>query len=289
MKHTFPKLPIVKSGPGPVWVRRLSAKYGDDIARDILAAVRRVRANATDAQVAQAVASLDVGEVLEATRIGALAPAIGAAVGSRVRDILAEGGALGAKDAGAKVVLDLGRVQVERWIDTHGAELVAGLDKTNRAAVREVVKRGWAAGKLPREIAAELRSIIGLTEQQAGAVASRRAALIDGGASEARASQIVARQADRALKQRARNIARNETMTALNRGRQSLWEQLEDTGALPKGQMKEWLTSDDERVCPICGPLDGQQVGIREEFDSDVGALLSPPAHASCRCTVVLV
>jgi hypothetical protein len=286
---SFTKVPICKSGPGPAWVRRLSAKYGDDIARDIMSAVREVKGRTSDAQVAQAVASQSVPEVIEATRIGELAPAVGAAAAKRVRDILAEGGALGARDAGSKVALDLGRVQVERWIDDHGAELVKGLDRTNRAAVREIVRRGWSAGKLPRQIADELNDIVGLTEPQAAAIANRRAALLEGGATEARTNSVVSRQAARALRQRANDIARNETMIALNRGRQELWSQLQDGGALPQTQQKEWLTADDERVCPICGPMDGQRAAIGEPFEGSTGEVMSPPIHNRCRCTAVLV
>lgn len=37
-----------------------------------------------------------------------------------------------------------------------------------------------------------------------------------------------------------------------------------------------WRTSLDERVCPICGPLEGQQFKVRTGR--------KPPGHVSCRC-----
>jgi len=37
-----------------------------------------------------------------------------------------------------------------------------------------------------------------------------------------------------------------------------------------------WRTAADERVCPVCGPLAGQ------EWLADTGP--QPPAHANCRC-----
>ena len=37
-----------------------------------------------------------------------------------------------------------------------------------------------------------------------------------------------------------------------------------------------WRTSGDERVCPICGPLNGL------EFAADTGPM--PPLHINCRC-----
>lgn len=48
----------------------------------------------------------------------------------------------------------------------------------------------------------------------------------------------------------------------------------------------EWRTAADERVCPICGPLDGKQRRLNEPFDIGINA---PPAHPRCRCWVVPV
>jgi HK97 family phage portal protein len=55
-----------------------------------------------------------------------------------------------------------------------------------------------------------------------------------------------------------------------------------------------WNTAADERVCPICGPLNGQVVGIDARFDDalpdDVREQFRnttfeiPPAHPRCRC-----
>jgi hypothetical protein len=39
-----------------------------------------------------------------------------------------------------------------------------------------------------------------------------------------------------------------------------------------------WLASQDELVCPICGPLHGKRRGQ--------GWTEPPPAHPNCRCAV---
>lgn len=44
-----------------------------------------------------------------------------------------------------------------------------------------------------------------------------------------------------------------------------------------------WRTKRDERVCPICRPLDGEVSDEKGRFGPD---LLSPPAHIRCRCEV---
>jgi HK97 family phage portal protein len=42
-----------------------------------------------------------------------------------------------------------------------------------------------------------------------------------------------------------------------------------------------WATANDERLCPVCGALDGQFAPIGGAFP---GGLTSPPAHPGCRC-----
>jgi hypothetical protein len=45
-----------------------------------------------------------------------------------------------------------------------------------------------------------------------------------------------------------------------------------------------WSTSEDERVCPTCGPLNGVIVAMDAEFEKG-GSV--PPAHPMCRCCLL--
>lgn len=51
---------------------------------------------------------------------------------------------------------------------------------------------------------------------------------------------------------------------------------------------KTWFTNNDDLVCPICAPLDGQTVkydsGWGENGADDPEGILQPPAHVNCRC-----
>lgn len=49
-----------------------------------------------------------------------------------------------------------------------------------------------------------------------------------------------------------------------------------------------WRTSRDERVCPICSPLEGQRVNTGKSFTHpETGAIYQfYPAHVSCRCYI---
>jgi len=68
-------------------------------------------------------------------------------------------------------------------------------------------------------------------------------------------------------------IARTEVLRAHNQGRIKFHRQV---GV----QKLEWMTMEDERVCPICGPLDGKVF--------DTGRFPQQPAHPNCRCTNVV-
>lgn len=72
---------------------------------------------------------------------------------------------------------------------------------------------------------------------------------------------------------RAEMIAITETTRAASEGVRGYVEELRRQGAKLQGRIN---TSQDDRVCPICGPKDGK--------DPDVEGY--PPYHISCRCWV---
>ncbi|GHU79852.1 hypothetical protein AGMMS49992_32320 [Clostridia bacterium] len=47
----------------------------------------------------------------------------------------------------------------------------------------------------------------------------------------------------------------------------------------------EYMTAKDERVCDVCGPLDGQRFNIDEAYPG----VNCPPMHPNCRCTTLAV
>jgi hypothetical protein len=97
------------------------------------------------------------------------------------------------------------------------------------------------------------------------------------------------------LSQRARRIAENESQVAFNFGTQLVLMNAVQKGYLPVDARKVWVTAVDERVCPVCAPMDSVAVKIDEPFSvrahhgllSHDVSLWVPPAHPSCRCRVV--
>lgn len=78
---------------------------------------------------------------------------------------------------------------------------------------------------------------------------------------------------------RAQRIAVTETTRAFAAGQKLVQDELRRGGL---GLERIWRTSNDERVCPICGPLEDRRES--EGWDGMDG----PPAHVNCRCWTVL-
>lgn len=83
--------------------------------------------------------------------------------------------------------------------------------------------------------------------------------------------------------QRARLIASTETTRAYAQGNQLAWQ---ESGVVNE---KQWKTSVDERVCPICGPLHNKKAPLIGSFEASGETTDNPPAHPHCRCWIVPV
>ncbi len=79
---------------------------------------------------------------------------------------------------------------------------------------------------------------------------------------------------------RAATIAVTETTRAFAEGQKEAGRILREENPGVKIE-KTWFTNRDDRVCDICGPLDGESVDYDATFPED-----GPPAHVNCRCWI---
>lgn len=87
---------------------------------------------------------------------------------------------------------------------------------------------------------------------------------------------------------RARQVGDNEEWAARTQAKQIVWMYGVDKGTIPSNARRVWITADDERVCEVCGPLDGKAAPVGEQFKTSLGKFWTPPTHINCRCDVAL-
>jgi SPP1 gp7 family putative phage head morphogenesis protein len=137
------------------------------------------------------------------------------------------------------------------WIAQHAAERITNISDATREAVKDAVERAFEDQFNVDDLADELIDLVGNDD-------------------------------------RAELIAATETMAAANAGQQEAWDQAVEDGLLTGQEQQVWITTPDERLCPICEPLDGVTAGLDDYFDVDGDQIDGPPAHPRCRCTVGL-
>lgn len=190
--------------------------------------------------------------------------------------------------AGRKVTLNPTRANPRAvlWAQGYTETLVKDLGDQSREALRATITTGFTQDLPPREIARELRNVIGLTPRQAASTQKYRERLQEEGVSGI--ERKVERYADRQIRNRAEMIARTESIHAVSEAQRLTYEAAYEDGLLPRETGRQWLTAG-EGVCPECDPMHEQRVGIDEQFVTGSGKFVnSPPVHVGCRCVVHL-
>ena len=183
---------------------------------------------------------------------------------------------------------------VAEWTATHSAEFVTSVTTTQIEGLRAVIRRAAVLEDMTVDgLARVIRPMVGLYHQQAIANLNYYETLINNGMSEQKALDKSIRYAARQHRYRAYNIARTELAFAYNQGSYEGTKQAQAAGYMGE-TVKVWCTADDERVCSICGGLDGAEVAMDNDFDfktklegRNATIRRVPPAHPSCRCAVI--
>jgi SPP1 gp7 family putative phage head morphogenesis protein len=181
---------------------------------------------------------------------------------------------------------DLRFMAAEDFISSYLPVLIVNINATTRETIRQIVLKGFQMGKHPYQMAEEIRDLVGLTPAQLRAYQAFAANLAKGKLSAKGQADALDAYRRRALKQRARNIARTETIRAANAGQMRLWEAAEANGLLGLGARRVWIsTPESPRTCNFCADMDGEKALLKGMFP---GGVAQPPAHPSCRCTMGL-
>ena len=189
---------------------------------------------------------------------------------------------------------NLAAEEVMNWSRTRGAEFVTNSSQIQIDALNALITKVNGLHDMSiDQMARAIRPMVGLTVQQSEAAMRYRDNLLANGVSQKRTQDLTMRYAAQMHRYRGYNIARTELAFAYNKGMLEATKQAQAQGYLGK-MVKVWCTADDERVCHICGGLDGKEIAMDEDFDfytklqhTNPGIKQTPPAHPSCRCTVL--
>lgn len=284
----FQILPITKKVPKAKYSPRVQAgKIESDIKSYLLRAFATMKGDLNLMEVAEAVVTGKSGKVLAVAEGKKIAEIIEGLDEEYQKGLLA-GAKTAASQLNMKVELDLTRASVNRWKKKNLDRIVEQIGENSRAAIKHVLKEGIDRNRHPNRIARDIKDSLGLNDRLSIAVSRKRAAMEAAGVPDAKIETTIGRYNEKLLNYRAKLIARTESSRAINGGRLELWKQMVDTGALAETSVKRWLTSSDERVCDICGPLHNTEVQLDESFESEGFSATEPPIHPDCRCDMVV-
>lgn len=173
---------------------------------------------------------------------------------------------------------------IAQWIQDHAGSLIVDITDQQLDAIRDQLAAG--INESPEVLARQIRSNIGLTQQQLGWLDSRRAVLVAEGVSPQRAEQLLQVDRNRYLRSRANTIARTEVSHSWHHGQFQAIRSAQRDGELAEKVIKTWWTTLDERTGTVDRALDGQERGLDEMFEAEGEQFMRPPTRPNCRCSV---
>ena len=177
------------------------------------------------------------------------------------------------------------------YIRERSSRLIVQITNETREAVKDILDIAIRNGVPPKELAPRIGNTVGLFSRWARAVDNRLGNLLQAGVPFNEAKEEAAKYANKLKRRRGENIARTEIVNASNQGTMDSWSIAQDNQWIPSNTQKRWISGfGSARTCKFCSALHGSTVGVNESFpDAGLGAVMRPPYHPSCRCTMGLV
>jgi hypothetical protein len=194
-------------------------------------------------------------------------------------------------------------------------EFIREFSDEQRTVVRDAIASGLQSGEGPRQIAADFRASVGLTQSQLDTVANYRRLLEQGSAdaldralrdrrfdgsvqraadggkplSADQIDKMVERYRQRMLAYRTENIARTEAGRALSLGRDEAMQQNIDSGAINAEQVEQqWNGIDDGRERPWHVSMNGQKQPWGKPFIDGKGNRIRYPHDPLCPADTII-
>lgn len=155
-----------------------------------------------------------------------------------------------------------------------------------RETVKAFVENGIRDGKNPKEIARDLRPVVGMSPTQTENAEKFRAKMEAKGLPAAKVDKAVATYQRKAIALNANTNARTATVDSLKLGQKLSWQDAIDKGIVDVGLlMKRWVTVGDDRVRDEHRAMNGEAVPFGNVFSN--GDDIPGESTFNCRCTPV--
>jgi hypothetical protein len=327
------RTPIEKAGapedPEYRWLHDIADTAAPDVRKAFLDAIARIRGTVKEAQLRAALDSGSIDKVMSVLGLDKDLSALDPLLTKPLGEIVGQAGvatqdatpALAARGGSLAMRFDLVNPNTVQAVRTYGFNLIRQITDDTRDGIRAIVAHAMEYGGHPTEQARQIRSLIGLTESQADAVANFRDMLENGDRealtramrdrrfdgtlrqalgdnptatlSPEQIERMTGRYAERMLNMRAETIARTETINAARLGTQAAWRQAAEDGLLDMNTIRQgWMVTPDDRLCVYCAAvplLNPEGVPLGQQFSTPLGPVDGPTLHPLCRCIVYLM
>lgn len=197
--------------------------------------------------------------------------------------------AAAAKATHGQIVLYDSDPDVHNWLKRRGGELITVLSAESKKAVANVILYGQSGLVNPKQIARQVRPLIGLNARQAQANINYRERIyqqyISNGVNPVTAAEkadaAAVKYAGKQHRFRAETITHTEMAFAYNQGADVGVKRAVKQGLMGRCEMV-WTTAGTNRVCPRCLALKDTVVGHTDE-----SGVTLPPLHPRCRCAIM--
>ena len=225
------------------------------------------------------------------------------------------------------IIFNARHLRGEQMLERYGAQFVQAVSDDTKAMLRTSLTDSLSRGQGAKAAARGIRDMIGLTDSQAGWAINlrwklendpkgllsefaadgyklrdkrldgivRRAVKAEKPIAAADIEKIVTTYQNRAIRWRSENIARTETLRAVQAGNFEAYQQAVESGKIAAQNIRKvWNSAHDNRVRDTHKALDGESVGLNEAFVSPSGARLRYPLDdtaplaevVNCRCNL---
>ena len=225
------------------------------------------------------------------------------------------------------IIFNARHLRGEQMLERYGAKFVQAVTDDVRAMLRTSLTDSLSRGQGAKAAARGIRDMIGLTDSQAGWAINlrwklendpkgllsefaadgyklrdkrldgivRRAVKAEKPIAAGDIEKIVTAYQNRAIRWRSENIARTETLRAVQAANFEAYQQAVESGKVAAQSVRKvWNSAHDNRVRHTHRELDGESVGLNELFVSPSGASLRYPLDpnapleetVNCRCNL---